>query len=160
MQETNNGKKKSCAEGVLCWGIATCHYAYWFLLLLSPQAVEVTIQNLIGAGMDPKTENSPYLGFIYTSFQERATKVSHGNTAAHASQLGDKQLGRICAAIAGDEARHEKAYIKIVDELFRLCALTAPCSLDRGWCCPVSCKVQVHALDTVEWHAALQRRCP
>ena len=89
-------------------------------LCLFLQAVEKTIQNLIGSGMDPKTENNPYLGFIYTSFQERATKVSHGNTAAHASEYGDKQLGRICAAIAGDEARHEKAYIKIVDELFRL----------------------------------------
>ena len=54
--------------------------------------------------------------------QERATKVSHGNTAAHASAGGDRHLGKICAAIAGDEARHEKAYIKIVDELFRLCA--------------------------------------
>ena len=30
-------------------------------------------------------------------------------------------LGRICAAIAGDEARHEKAYIKIVDALFERC---------------------------------------
>jgi hypothetical protein len=39
------------------------------------RAIEVTIQNLIGSGMDPKTENNPYLGFIYTSFQERATKV-------------------------------------------------------------------------------------
>jgi hypothetical protein len=38
-------------------------------------AIEVTIQNLIGSGMDPKTENNPYLGFVYTSFQERATKV-------------------------------------------------------------------------------------
>lgn len=47
-------------------------------------------------------------------------QVSHGNTAAHASEHGDKQLGRICAAIAGDEARHEKAYIKITDEIFRL----------------------------------------
>ncbi|CAK0780065.1 hypothetical protein CVIRNUC_004927 [Coccomyxa viridis] len=84
------------------------------------RAVERTIQNLIGSGMDPKTENNPYLGFIYTSFQERATKVSHGNTAAHATELGDKQLGKICAAIAGDEARHEKAYIKIVDRLFEL----------------------------------------
>ena len=35
------------------------------------QSVEVTIQNLIGAGMDPKTENNPLLGFIYTSFQVR-----------------------------------------------------------------------------------------
>lgn len=39
------------------------------------KALEVTIQNLIGSGMDPKTENNPYLGFVYTSFQERATKV-------------------------------------------------------------------------------------
>jgi len=39
------------------------------------QAIEVTIQRLIGSGMDPKTENNPYLGFIYTSFQERATKA-------------------------------------------------------------------------------------
>ena len=69
--------------------------------------------------MDPKTENNPYLGFIYTSFQERATKISHGNTASHATQYGDRTLGKICAAIAGDEARHEKAYIKIVDELFK-----------------------------------------
>lgn len=29
----------------------------------------MTIQNLISSGMDPKTENNPYLGFIYTSFQ-------------------------------------------------------------------------------------------
>ena len=52
--------------------------------------VEVTIQNLIGSGMDPKTENNPYLGFIYTSFQERATKISHGNTARHALEFGDE----------------------------------------------------------------------
>lgn len=39
------------------------------------KSIEVTIQNLIGSGMDPKTENNPYLGFCYTSFQERATKV-------------------------------------------------------------------------------------
>lgn len=42
---------------------------------IARQAIEVTIQRLIGSGMDPKTENNPYLGFIYTSFQERATKV-------------------------------------------------------------------------------------
>ena len=45
------------------------------------KAVEVTIQNLIGSGMDPKTENNPYLGFVYTSFQERATKVSRAGAA-------------------------------------------------------------------------------
>lgn len=53
------------------------------------RAIEVTIQNLIGSGMNPKTENNPYLGFVYTSFQERATKISHGHTAHHAGELGD-----------------------------------------------------------------------
>ncbi|CAH8342886.1 unnamed protein product [Eruca vesicaria subsp. sativa] len=42
--------------------------------------IEKAIQYLIGSGIDPKTENNPYLGFIYTSFQERATFISHGNT--------------------------------------------------------------------------------
>ncbi len=43
------------------------------------QAVEKTIQNLIGSGMDPKTDNDPYNGFIYTSFQvqPRATPCCH-----------------------------------------------------------------------------------
>ncbi len=45
----------------------------------------------------------------YTSFQERATKVSHGNTGRNAVKHGDEHLGEICAMIASDEARHEKA---------------------------------------------------
>ncbi|KAL9659467.1 hypothetical protein QQ045_022241 [Rhodiola kirilowii] len=60
--------------------------------------------------MDPKTENNPYLGFIYTSFQERATFISHGNTARL----------HICGSIAADEKRHETAYTKIVEKLFEI----------------------------------------
>ena len=56
----------------------------------------------------------------FLTVHDKCVQVSHGNTAAHATELGDKQLGKICAAIAGDEARHEKAYIKIVDKLFEL----------------------------------------
>ncbi|GLI64991.1 hypothetical protein VaNZ11_008416 [Volvox africanus] len=82
------------------------------------KAIEITIQNLIGSGMDPKTENNPYLGFCYTSFQERATKVSHGNTARHALEYGDEVLAKICGSIASDEGRHEIAYTKIMDGLF------------------------------------------
>jgi hypothetical protein len=77
------------------------------------RAVEVTIQNLIGSGMDPKTENNPYLGFTYTSFQERATKISHGNTARHALEYGDDVLAKICGSIASDEGRHEIAYQRV-----------------------------------------------
>lgn len=84
------------------------------------RSIEKTIQYLIGSGMDPKTENNPYLGFIYTSFQERATFVSHGNTARQAKEFGDLKLAQICGTIAADERRHENAYSRIVEKLFEL----------------------------------------
>ncbi|KAF7150184.1 hypothetical protein RHSIM_Rhsim02G0084900 [Rhododendron simsii] len=71
-------------------------------------------------GLDPRTENNPYLGFIYTSFQERATFISHGNTARHAKEYGDIKLAQICGTIASDEKRHETAYTKIVEKLFEI----------------------------------------
>ncbi|CAG7873880.1 unnamed protein product [Brassica rapa] len=82
--------------------------------------IEKTIQYLIGSGMDPRTENNPYLGFIYTSFQERATFVSHGNTARQAKEHGDLKLAQICGTIAADEKRHETAYTKIVEKLLEI----------------------------------------
>ncbi|KAF7132580.1 hypothetical protein RHSIM_Rhsim09G0009100 [Rhododendron simsii] len=82
--------------------------------------IEKTIQYLIGSGMDPGFENSPYLCFIYTSFQERATFISHGNTARHAQEHGDSKLAQICGTIASDEKRHETAYTKIVEKLFEI----------------------------------------
>nr|XP_023877078.1 stearoyl-[acyl-carrier-protein] 9-desaturase 6, chloroplastic [Quercus suber]POE80318.1 stearoyl-[acyl-carrier-protein] 9-desaturase 6, chloroplastic [Quercus suber] len=82
--------------------------------------IEKTVQYLIGAGMDPGTENNPYLGYVYTSFQERATFVSHGNTARLAKESGDPVLARICGTIASDEKRHENAYVKIVEKLLEV----------------------------------------
>ncbi|KAL3642117.1 Stearoyl-[acyl-carrier-protein] 9-desaturase 7, chloroplastic [Castilleja foliolosa] len=82
--------------------------------------IEKTIQYLIGSGMDLRTENNPYLGFIYTSFQERATFISHGNTARLAKGHGDWKLAQICGKIASDEKRHETAYTKIVEKLFEI----------------------------------------
>uniref|UniRef100_A0A0D3C643 Acyl-[acyl-carrier-protein] desaturase n=1 Tax=Brassica oleracea var. oleracea TaxID=109376 RepID=A0A0D3C643_BRAOL len=82
--------------------------------------IEKTIQYLIGSGMDPRTENNPYLGFIYTSFQERATFISHGNTARQAKEHGDLKLAQICGTIAADEKRHETAYTKIVEKLLEI----------------------------------------
>lgn len=57
---------------------------------------------------------------MYTSFQERATFVSHGNTARLAKEGGDPVLARICGTIAADEKRHENAYIKIVEKLLEV----------------------------------------
>lgn len=91
----------------------------WLTGRVAMKPVETTIQNLIGSGMNPKTENNPYLGFVYTSFQERATKVSHGNTARFALEHGDDQLAKICGLIAADEGRHEIAYQRIIDEVMK-----------------------------------------
>ena len=73
------------------------------------RSIEQSIMRLISSGFDPDTRSDPYRGFIYTSFQERATKISHGNVGKLAAAAGDGVLARICARIAGDEARHEKA---------------------------------------------------
>ena len=84
-----------------------------YLLLsgrVNMKAVQQTVHSLIFNGFDPRTENDPYLGFIYTSFQERATFISHKNTAMLARLSGDDPLQRMCSAIAGDERRHEHAY--------------------------------------------------
>lgn len=92
------------------------------------RAVEVTIHHLINRGFDPQTENDPYLGFIYTSFQERATKISHRNVATLALRAGDEILHHICGTIAGDEARHEKAYKMFMARIFEVDPVGAVCS--------------------------------
>lgn len=78
------------------------------------KAIEVTIHNLISSGMDPKTENNAYLGFIYTSFQERATKVRPARSTAQwamSQQLDKRSVQRrsalLGAALAGKQARLE-----------------------------------------------------
>jgi len=82
------------------------------------RAVEVTVHHLINSGFDPQTGNDPYLGFIYTSFQERATKISHSNVGRLAKKSGETLLHKICGIIAGDEARHEKAYKLFMTKIF------------------------------------------
>ncbi|MCS5490561.1 acyl-ACP desaturase [Algoriphagus limi] len=83
-------------------------------------AVERTIHRLITNGFDPKSESDPYQAMIYTSFQERATKISHVNTGKLADKAGDHVLSKICKTIAGDEARHEKAYKTFMSKIFEI----------------------------------------
>ncbi|KAL0444022.1 UNVERIFIED_CONTAM: Stearoyl-[acyl-carrier-protein] 9-desaturase 6, chloroplastic [Sesamum latifolium] len=71
-------------------------------------------------GMDIGLDNNPYLTFVYTSFQERATFVSHGNTARLAKKAGDPILASMCGSIAADEKRHENAYVRIVEKLLEV----------------------------------------
>lgn len=78
------------------------------------RSIEVTIQNLLRNGFNPNTDADPYKGFIYTSFQERATKISHANVGTLAKNVGEASLNRICNLIASDEARHEEAYKRFI----------------------------------------------
>ncbi len=82
------------------------------------RSIETTIHHLINNGFDPQTGNDPYRGFVYTSFQERATKISHRNVGILAKQAGEDRLHKICGLIAGDEARHEKAYKLFMSKIF------------------------------------------
>lgn len=78
------------------------------------RAVERTIHQLIASGFNPESHPDPYKLLVYTSFQERATHISHGNVGRMASRAGDANLARICRMIAGDEARHETFYTRIM----------------------------------------------
>lgn len=84
------------------------------------RAVEVTTQHLLRNGFDPQTQNDPYQGLTYTAFQERATRISHGNVARLAAKQGDPVLAKLCNLIAGDESRHEEAYKRFVGRIIEL----------------------------------------
>lgn len=81
------------------------------------RAVEVTVHNLIADGFNPRTYPDPYAGLVYTSFQERATKISHANVGKLAGKIGDENLSKICKKIAGDESRHEAFYTRMMGEV-------------------------------------------
>lgn len=78
------------------------------------RVVEATVQRLIVKGFNPRTQGDPYKGLVYTSFQERATKISHSKVGQLAAAQGDDNLALICQRIAGDEARHEAFYTKMM----------------------------------------------
>jgi acyl-[acyl-carrier-protein] desaturase len=84
------------------------------------RAVELTVHYLIANGFNPKTFPNPYNGLIYTSFQERATRISHANAGKLVERAGDANLAKICARISGDEARHESFYTKCFAKVLEL----------------------------------------
>jgi acyl-[acyl-carrier-protein] desaturase len=80
--------------------------------------MEISTQYLIADGFDIGTGNDPYRNFIYTSFQELATNISHRRVASLAKQNGDTSLSKMCGVIASDEARHAKAYKDFMSKIF------------------------------------------
>jgi acyl-[acyl-carrier-protein] desaturase len=82
--------------------------------------MEVSTQYLIADGFDIQTGSDPYRNFIYTSFQELATNISHRRTATLAKQFGSNILSKMCGVIASDELRHAKAYKTFIAEAFKV----------------------------------------
>jgi len=82
--------------------------------------VEMTSQHLINDGFDIGTGRDPYKNFIYTSFQELATYISHNRVSQLAKSYGDKKLSKMCKMIAGDEMRHHNAYSEFVNQIFKV----------------------------------------
>jgi acyl-[acyl-carrier-protein] desaturase len=82
--------------------------------------MEISTQYLIADGLDIGTGPDPYRNFIYTSFQELATNISHRRVASQAKKEGDTLLSKMCGVIASDEARHAKAYKFFIEKVFEI----------------------------------------
>jgi acyl-[acyl-carrier-protein] desaturase len=82
--------------------------------------IEKTTQYLIADGFDIGTDRDPYKNFVYTSFQELATYISHNRVAKMAKAKGNKQLAKMCKIISGDEMRHHHAYSEFVERIFEV----------------------------------------
>lgn len=82
--------------------------------------IEKTTQYLIADGFDIGTDRDPYKNFLYTSFQELATYISHNRVAKMAKAKGNKQLSKMCQIISGDEMRHHHAYCEFVERIFKV----------------------------------------
>lgn len=82
--------------------------------------MEISTHYLLNDGFDIGTGMDPYRNFIYTSFQEMATNISHRRVASLSKKAGNQRLAKICGIIASDEARHANAYIDFIDRIFKL----------------------------------------
>ena len=87
---------------------------------INMRQMEISTQYLISDGMQIGAARDPYRNFVYTSFQELATNISHRRTATLAKKHGNEQLSKICGVIAGDEARHAKAYKSFITKIFEI----------------------------------------
>lgn len=82
--------------------------------------VEISTHYLLNDGFDPGTDRDPYKNFVFTSFQELATYISHNRVAQMAKKHNNHKLSRMCKMVAGDEMRHHHAYSEFVDRIFQV----------------------------------------
>lgn len=112
--------------------------------------VEITTQHLIADGFDIGTARDPYKTFVYTSFQELATFVSHNNVAKIARKAGMKGLAKMSKIIAGDEMRHHLAYVEFIRQIFAV----DPSEMMIAYCDMMKYKIEMPAMYLRESHEA------
>ncbi len=82
--------------------------------------MEISTQYLLNDGFDIGTGADPYRNFIYTSFQEIATNISHKRVGILAKEQDNPELAKICHTIAADEGRHAHAYKSFVSKIMEV----------------------------------------
>lgn len=124
-QHSDNGGDNGWAKWIRAWTSEENRHGdvlnkYLYLSgRVNMREVEITTQHLITDGFDIGTARDPYKNFVYTSFQELATYVSHNNVAKMARKKGHKLLAKMSKIIAGDEMRHHLAYTEFVKQIFK-----------------------------------------
>ena len=120
----HDGKKNGWSKWVRAWTAEENRHGdvlnkYLYLSgRVNMREVEITTQHLISDGFDIGTDRDPYKNFVYTSFQELATNISHKRVGQMAKKKGIAPLSKMCAIIAGDEMRHHLAYREFVKTIF------------------------------------------
>lgn len=125
-QQYNEGNPNGWSKWIRGWTAEENRHGdllnkYLFLCgRVNMREMEITTQHLINDGFDIGTDRHPYKNFVYTSFQELATNISHRRVATLVKKTGNSLLAKINGIIAADEARHASAYSDFVKRIFEL----------------------------------------
>ena len=125
-QQYNNGEPNGWSKWVRGWTAEENRHGdllnkYLYLCgRVDMREMEISTQHLINDGFDIGTGSDPYKNFVYTSFQELATNISHRRVATLVKQSGNALLAKINGIIAADEARHATAYSAFVQRIFEI----------------------------------------
>jgi acyl-[acyl-carrier-protein] desaturase len=125
-QQYNNGNPNGWSKWIRGWTAEENRHGdllnkYLFLCgRVNMREMEITTQHLINDGFDIGTDRHPYKNFVYTSFQELATNISHRRVATLVKKTGTTLLAQINGIIAADEARHASAYSDFIKRIFEL----------------------------------------
>lgn len=126
MEGVNQGERNGWTQWIRGWTAEENRHGdllnkYLYLSgRVNMRQVEISTQYLLNDGFDIGTGADPYRNFVYTSFQEMATMISHKRVGTLAKKQDNPELSMICNKIATDESRHAHAYQSFVSRIFEV----------------------------------------